>query len=103
MYLHIYYPIVIPSDIHLGTQHSRTEEVTHLLKSISCDCLTLNGDIVDGWYLQKSGLDGWKAKHTDLFKVIMKIMENFGAQVICVRGNHDDFLDNLAPSNFCNV
>lgn len=30
-------------------------------------------------------------------------MENFGTEVIYVRGNHDDFLDNLAPMTFYNV
>ena len=103
MYLRTYYPTVVLSDIHLGTQHSKTEEVTRFLKSINCDRLILNGDIIDGWHLQKSGLSKWKAKHTDFFKVIMKMMENFGTQVIYVRGNHDDFLDNLAPLNFYNI
>ena len=65
MYLRTYYPTVVLSDIHLGTQHSKTEEVTRFLKSINCDRLILNGDIIDGWHLQKSGLSKWKAKHTD--------------------------------------
>ena len=103
MHLRTYYPTVVLSDIHLGTQHSKTEEVTRFLKSINCDRLILNGDIIDGWHLKKSGLSKWKAKHTDFFKVIMKMMENFGTQVIYVRGNHDDFLDNLAPLNFSNI
>lgn len=103
MHLRTYYPTVVLSDIHLGTKHSKTEEVTNFLKSINCDRLILNGDIIDGWHLQKSGLNKWKAKHTDFFKVIMKMMENFGTQVTYVRGNHDDFLDNLAPMNFYNV
>lgn len=62
MHLRTYYPTVVLSDIHLGTQHSKTEEVTHFLKSINCDRLILNGDIIDGWHLQKSGLGKWKAK-----------------------------------------
>ena len=78
MHLRTYYPTVVLSDIHLGTQHSKTEEVTRFLKSINCDRLILNGDIIDGWHLKKSGLSKWKAKHTDFFKVIMKMMENFG-------------------------
>lgn len=104
MHLRTYYPTVVLSDIHLGTQHSKTVEVTNFLKSINCDRLILNGDIIDGWHLQKSGIEKkWKAKHTDFFKVIMKMMENFGTQVIYVRGNHDDFLDSLAPLNFYNM
>lgn len=54
MHLRTYYPTVVLSDIHLGTQHSKTEEVTHFLKSINCDRLILNGDIIDGWHLQKA-------------------------------------------------
>ena len=65
MHLRTYYPTVVLSDIHLGTQHSKTEEVTHFLKSINCDRLILNGDIIDGWHLQKSGLGKWKAKHNE--------------------------------------
>ncbi len=104
MHLRTYYPTVVLSDIHLGTQHSKTAEVTSFLKSINCDRLILNGDIIDGWHLQKSGSGKkWKSQHTDFFKVIMKMMENFGTQVIYVRGNHDDFLDNLAPLDFYNI
>ena len=104
MHLRTYYPTVVLSDIHLGTQHSKTEEVTAFLKSINCDRLILNGDIIDGWHLRKYGMGKrWKAKHTEFFKVIMKMMENFGTRVIYVRGNHDDFLDGLAPLNFYNI
>ena len=31
------------------------------------------------------------------------MMENFGTEVIYVRGNHDDFLDSLVPMTFYNV
>ena len=103
MYSRTYYPTVVLSDIHLGSPHAKTEEVTAFLKSVNCDKLILNGDIIDGWHLKKSGLHRWKAKHTEFFKVIMKMMENFGTEVIYVRGNHDDFLDALAPLNFYNV
>jgi UDP-2,3-diacylglucosamine pyrophosphatase LpxH len=33
----------------------------------------------------------------------MKMMENFGTEVIYIRGNHDDFLDYLMPLNFFNL
>ena len=95
MHLRTYYPTVVLSDIHLGTSHSKTIEVSNFLKSVNCDRLILNGDIIDGWHLRKAGTKRWQAKHTDFFKVIMKMMENFGTEVIYVRGNHDDFLDSL--------
>lgn len=103
MQLRTYYPTVVLSDIHLGTFHSKTTEVTNFLTSIDCGRLILNGDIIDGWHLRKDGLNKWKPKHTQFFKVIMKMMENQGTEVIYVRGNHDDFLDNLAPVTFYNI
>jgi UDP-2,3-diacylglucosamine pyrophosphatase LpxH len=98
----IYYPTVVLSDIHLGTSFSKTIEVTEFLKSIDCNKLILNGDIIDGWHLRKNSRKAWKKKHTLFFRVIMKMMENFGTEIIYVRGNHDDFLDNLIPINFYN-
>jgi len=98
-----YYPTVVLSDIHLGTSFSKTLEVVEFLKSINCDRLILNGDIIDGWHLKKKSHKIWKKKHTLFFRVIMKMMEKFGTEVIYVRGNHDDFLDNLVPMNFFNL
>ena len=39
---------VILSDVHLGTPHSKAEEVTHFLKHVRCDRLILmrNGAIL---------------------------------------------------------
>lgn len=87
MHLRTYYPTVVLSDIHLGTSRSKTIEVSNFLKSVNCDRLILNGDIIDGWHLRKAGTKKWQARHTDFFKVIMKMMENFGTEVIYVDGN----------------
>ena len=92
MKLRKYYPTLVLSDIHLGSEHSRTEEVTNFLKHVNCDRLILNGDIIDGWQLQKSGRR-WKQQQTDFFKVLMKMMEKQGTEIIYIRGNHDDFLN----------
>lgn len=54
MHLRTYYPTVVLSDIHLGTSHSKTIEVSNFLKSVNCDRLILNGDIIDGWHLRKA-------------------------------------------------
>lgn len=75
MKLRKYYPTIVLSDIHLGSEHSRTEEVTNFLKHVNCGRLILNGDIIDGWQLRKSGRR-WKQQHTDFFKVLMKMMES---------------------------
>lgn len=42
------YSTIVLSDIHLGTSHSKTEEVSNFLKSVNCKRLILNGDIIDG-------------------------------------------------------
>lgn len=47
-----HYRTVILSDIHLGTTHSKVNQVNHFLSSINCDRLILNGDIIDGWGLK---------------------------------------------------
>lgn len=103
MRLRTFYSTIVLSDIHLGTSHSKTVEVSNFLKSVNCRRLILNGDIIDGWALSKGSTRKWQAKHTDFFKVIMKMMEKQGTEVIYVRGNHDDFLDGLAPMTFYNI
>lgn len=97
-----YYPTVVVSDIHLGSEHSHAQEVTDFLKQVECDRLILNGDIIDGWQLQKPGRK-WKQEHTNFFKTLMKMMETHNTEIIYVRGNHDDFLDNLVPLTFANI
>ena len=103
MRLRTFYSTIVLSDIHLGTSHSKTTEVTNFLKSVNCRRLILDGDIIDGWALRKGGTRKWQARHTEFFKVIMKMMEKQGTEVIYVRGNHDDFLDSLVPFTFYNI
>lgn len=103
MDLRPHYRTIILSDIHLGTAHSKVNEINNLLSAINCDRLILNGDIIDGWHLKKTGVGKWKPEHTRFFKIIMKMMENCGTQIIYVRGNHDDFLENLIPLQLANI
>jgi UDP-2,3-diacylglucosamine pyrophosphatase LpxH len=98
-----YYSTVVISDVHLGTSFSKTAEAAEFLMSIDCKRLILNGDIIDGWHLKSKAHKLWKKSHTLFFRVIMKMMENQGTEVIYVRGNHDDFLDNLIPVHFHNL
>jgi UDP-2,3-diacylglucosamine pyrophosphatase LpxH len=98
-----FYPTIVISDVHLGTEHAKTKELTDFLRTVNCDTLIMNGDIIDGWHLQKGGKGKWKTEHTDFFKVIMKMMENHNTQIIYIRGNHDDFIDLLSPLSFANL
>ena len=103
MYNQKFYPTIVISDVHLGTEHSKTRQLAEFLRTVNCNTLIMNGDIIDGWHLQKGGKGKWKKEHTDLIKIIMKMMEHHNTKVIYVRGNHDDFIDHLAPFSFYNV
>jgi UDP-2,3-diacylglucosamine pyrophosphatase LpxH len=90
-----HYKTIVISDVHLGTSGSKTKELVRFLKVNTCDLLILNGDIIDGWQLKKSG--SWKRKHTRFFQRILKMMQEHNTEIIYLRGNHDDFLDQILP------
>lgn len=96
-----HFKTIVISDIHLGTKNSKAKEVVRFLKATSCSKLILNGDIIDGWQLKRGGV--WKKKHTRFFRVVLKMMEKQHTEVIYIRGNHDDFMDNLLPFVFGNM
>lgn len=98
-----FYPTIVISDVHLGTAHSKVSELTDFLSTVNCNTLILNGDIIDGWHLQKSTKSNWTKEHTNLFKVIMKMVEKHNTKIVYIRGNHDDFIDNIAPFSFANL
>ncbi|WP_200976255.1 UDP-2,3-diacylglucosamine diphosphatase [Echinicola sp. 20G] len=92
---------IVVSDIHLGTKGSKAKEVVRFLKKYRCENLILNGDIIDGWQLKKSG--SWKRKHTRFFNRILKMIDNDQTKVYYLRGNHDDFLDQILPLQIGNL
>jgi UDP-2,3-diacylglucosamine pyrophosphatase LpxH len=92
------YRTVVVSDIHLGIRDSKVNELIRFLKAHPCDRLILNGDIIDGWRLKKTGR--WRKKHTRFFKYLIKVSSK--TEIIYVKGNHDDFLDHIAPFGFLN-
>lgn len=92
----IQFKSIVISDVHLGSPHARQAEVTKFLSRVNCERLIMAGDIIDGWEL-KSADDKWTIEESMFFRVIMKMMENHGTQVIYVTGNHDDFLFPIVP------
>jgi len=94
----ICYKTIVISDVHLGTRSSKARELLKFLKKNPCNKLILNGDIIDGWRLQKSGK--WEKEHSGLLKFLIKLIDKRKTQIIYVRGNHDDFLDKILPFNF---
>ena len=96
-----HFKTIVVSDIHLGTKGSKAKEISRFLRQYTCENLILNGDIIDGWQLKKSG--SWKRKHTRFFVRILKMIENHQTQVYYLRGNHDDFLDQILPLQIGNL
>lgn len=99
--LETHFKTIVISDIHLGTKGSKAKEVARFLKQYRCDNLILNGDIIDGWQLKKSG--SWKRKHTRFFNRILKMIDGDNTKVYYLRGNHDDFLDQILPLQIGNL
>lgn len=90
---------IIISDLHLGTRDCKSEELLEFLSNNECRNLILNGDIIDGWAINRGSK--WRKKHT---KVINKLFEiSKKTNVIWVRGNHDEFLDEFIDFNIGNI
>lgn len=81
-------PLVVISDVHLGTYGCQAKELVHYLKSIHPKTLVLNGDIIDMWSFSKSY---FPASHMNVIRQILK-MSNQGTRVIYITGNHDETL-----------
>jgi UDP-2,3-diacylglucosamine pyrophosphatase LpxH len=92
---------VIISDVHLGTPDCKAREVNHFLRTIRCEKLILNGDIIDGWQLQRAG--HWTKAHTRFVRIVLKMLEKRDTEVVYVRGNHDDVLAAFLPLEFENL
>lgn len=83
------------SDIHLGTDGSKSREVVDVLKRVKCERIILNGDIIDGWALKRG--KKWRSIHTRVVRTLLKKMEKEKTEIIYLRGNHDDFMERFLP------
>ncbi len=88
------------SDIHLGTKGCNATMLLDFLRSVECQTLYLNGDIIDGWRLRKGWY--WPAAHNEVVRYILK-MAHRGTRVIYVVGNHDEMLRDYAGLGFGGV
>ena len=90
------YQAVIVSDLHLGTKDSRAEDFLEFLEKHPTDLLILNGDIVDGWAINRGSK--WKKNHTKVIGKLLKLSNT--TKIIWIRGNHDEFLQEFIGSHF---
>ena len=81
-------PLVVISDVHLGTYGCHANELLQYLKSIQPKTLVLNGDIIDMWNFSKRY---FPASHMNVLRYIIKMASN-GTRVIYITGNHDETL-----------
>ena len=95
---HLIFRTIIISDVHLGTPDCRIREVNHFLRHTDSEKLILNGDIIDGWQLRRTGT--WTAQHTRFVRLVLKKLEKRGTHVVYLRGNHDDILSRFLPLQF---
>ena len=92
IHLKKHYKTIILSDLHLGMPHAKVNELIQFLRSVSCERLILNGDIIDGWYIHKHPKCAWRSDLMRLFRTISEMMKNSTSDVIYTYGNHDDFM-----------
>jgi UDP-2,3-diacylglucosamine pyrophosphatase LpxH len=86
--LEMIHQAIIVSDLHLGTKDSKAEEFIEFIEAHPTELLILNGDIIDGWALNRG--TKWKKPHT---KVISKLLQlSNKTRIIWIRGNHDEFI-----------
>jgi UDP-2,3-diacylglucosamine pyrophosphatase LpxH len=93
------YKAIIASDLHLGTKDSQAKEFIEFLEQHPTDLLILNGDIIDGWALNRGAK--WKKGHTKAVSALLKISNK--TKIIWIRGNHDEFLTEFIGSHFGNI
>jgi UDP-2,3-diacylglucosamine pyrophosphatase LpxH len=93
------YKAIIVSDLHLGTKDSQAKEFIEFLEQHPTDLLILNGDIVDGWALNRGAK--WKKGHTKAIAALLKLSNK--TKIIWIRGNHDEFLAEFIGSHFGNI
>ncbi|MDO5509117.1 MAG: UDP-2,3-diacylglucosamine diphosphatase [Weeksellaceae bacterium] len=91
-------PLVVISDVHLGTYGSRASELLQYLNSIDPETLVLNGDIIDMWQFKKNF---FPQNHMKVLKKILDLSSN-GTEVIYITGNHDEYLRRFTPFDMGN-
>jgi len=93
------FKVIIVSDLHLGTKDSRAKDFIKFLETYKTDLLILNGDIIDGWALNRGSK--WKKSHTNVISKLLKLSNKM--KIIWIRGNHDEFLNEFVGLHFGNI
>lgn len=84
-----YYRTIWISDIHLGANSCKADNLCSFLKNFECDTLYLVGDIIDGWKLERKW--NWPQEHSNVIRRIFTKAKR-GTKIIYIIGNHDEFI-----------
>lgn len=85
------------SDFHLGWRACEAERLLDFLKNHDADHWYLVGDIIDGWVLKRAW--NWPQSHNDVVQKLLRKVRK-GAHVVCIPGNHDEFLHDFIHLTF---
>ena len=85
------------SDFHLGWRACEADRLLDFLKHHDADHWYLVGDILDGWALKRSW--NWPQSHNDVVQKLLRKVRK-GSRVVCIPGNHDEFLHQFARLSF---
>ena len=88
------------SDVHLGMQAIRVEELLKVLARYDADTIYIVGDLIDGWRLQKEW--HWPPEYDQLVNVLFDKARR-GARMVYLAGNHDEFLRDYLGTYFGGV
>lgn len=98
-----HYKTIILSDLHLGMPHAKVDELIQFLRSVTCERLLLNGDIIDGWYISKHPKCMWRGDLMRLFRALLEMIRSDAPDVIYIYGNHDDFMRRYAEKEVAGI
>jgi UDP-2,3-diacylglucosamine pyrophosphatase LpxH len=93
------YQAIIASDLHLGIKDSKTDEFIEFIESHPTELLILNGDIIDGWALNRGSK--WRKSHTKVISKLLKISNK--TRIIWIRGNHDEFVQEFMNNHIGSI
>lgn len=93
------YKYIIVSDLHLGTKDSKSKEFLEFIESHECETLILNGDIIDGWAINRGSR--LKKIHTKVISKLISLSKT--TNIVWVRGNHDEFISEFIGQGFGNI
>jgi UDP-2,3-diacylglucosamine pyrophosphatase LpxH len=93
------YQAIIVSDLHLGIKDSKTDEFIEFIESHPTELLILNGDIIDGWALNRGSK--WRKSHTKVISKLLKISNK--TRIIWIRGNHDEFIQEFMNNHIGSI